>query len=147
MKIKSMNDNRNKYLETSMDDCIDTMHQKVKTAMVLIETVHGHLTGYYGLEDSAADKVLSTYAKELNENFRKLQSFVDNHNGKEAGRMAHAIKGIFLNIGQKQLAAAAHLLEMELPGEIEPGHAVLVEQLIETLHPLTEIEGIKQKKH
>jgi HPt (histidine-containing phosphotransfer) domain-containing protein len=87
----------------------------------------------FELEPADAEEVLTAYAASLKENLGNLVQLMEQKNGVEAGRQAHALKGGLLNLGLDQLAGMALILEKELPVQIENRHRNLTGQLEQAL--------------
>ncbi|MCW5201233.1 Hpt domain-containing protein, partial [Desulfobulbus sp. F4] len=81
--------------------------------------------------------VLAAYADSLKENLGNLNRLIENGQGVEAGRQAHALKGGLLNLGLDALAQIALALEKELPKQIEDRHQKMAEQLVSALREFT----------
>ncbi|MCI5157410.1 MAG: hypothetical protein D3906_03040 [Candidatus Electrothrix sp. AUS1_2] len=92
---------------------------------------------HFELEAEDARTVLSTYADSLAQGLLDLRKCMENGEGTEGGRQAHAMKGGLLNLGLNQLAETAFALEKELPRGIETRHFDLLEKLARSLRGLT----------
>ncbi len=101
------------------------------------DEVMQHLMKHFELEQEDARTVLTTYAESLAQGLIDLRQHMDNGEGAEAGRQAHAMKGGLLNLGLNQHAETAFALEKELPNQIEERHFSLLEKLAEALKELT----------
>ena len=107
------------------------------TAVVSWDDVMQHLMKHFELEREDAQTVLSTYAESLAQGLVDLRKHMENGEGTEGGRQAHAMKGGLLNLGLNQLAETAFVLEKDLPKEIEKSHFALLEKLVGALKGLT----------
>ena len=96
-----------------------------------------HVMEQFELEPVDAEEVLTAYAASLKENLGNLVQLMEQGNGVEAGRQAHALKGGLLNLGLDQLAGIALILEKELPVQIASKHRQLAEQLRLALQDFT----------
>ncbi|MCI5130657.1 MAG: sensor histidine kinase [Candidatus Electrothrix sp. EH2] len=111
--------------------------QEEPVAAVSWDEVMLHLKEHFELEEEDAQTVLSTYAESLAQGLVDLREHMNNGEGSEGGRQAHAMKGGLLNLGLTQLAENAFTLEKELPKGIEKEHFVLLETLTTALKGLT----------
>lgn len=111
--------------------------QEETVAAVSWDEVMQHLREHFELEEEDAQTVLSTYAESLAQGLVDLREHMNNGEGSEGGRQAHAMKGGLLNLGLTQLAESAFSLEKELPKGIETEHFVLLETLTAALKGLT----------
>lgn len=111
--------------------------EEEKTVAVLWDDVLQHLMKHFELETEDAETVLVTYAESLAQGLIDLRKHMENGEGTEGGRQAHAMKGGLLNLGLNQLAESAFTLEKELPQGIETKHFDLLEKLAESLKGLT----------
>jgi PAS domain S-box-containing protein len=111
--------------------------ERKNTASVSWDAVIQHLMAHFELELEDAEAVLVTYAESLNDSLGNLRQYMENGEGGEAGRQAHAMKGGLLNLGLDQLAEIACALEKELPKTIKNKHREMTDQLAEALQGLT----------
>ncbi len=110
----------------------------VKSNEVSFERICDYLANRYGMDRGQAEQIMETYAGVLLESFRKLQSFLQDHDGKSGSCQAHTLKGAFLNLGLPEQADIAAILEKELCKNITKDHVIQVESLILELRPVTE---------
>jgi PAS domain S-box-containing protein len=96
---------------------------------VVWEEVKQHLMHQFDLEEKDAEEVLAAYSHSLHENVTALRQCVDQEEGSDAGRQAHALKGGLLNLGLDALAQTALVLEKELPRQIEGRHRHMIKAL------------------
>jgi HPt (histidine-containing phosphotransfer) domain-containing protein len=111
--------------------------EEESASVVSWDEVMQHLMQHFELEREDAQTVLSTYAESLAQGLIDLRKHMENGEGAEAGRQAHAMKGGLLNLGLSQLAESAFALEKELPTQIEERHFSLLDKLAEALQELT----------
>jgi CheY-like chemotaxis protein/HPt (histidine-containing phosphotransfer) domain-containing protein len=104
-----------------------------EAAPVSRASLRQHVMEQFELEPADAEEVLTAYAASLKENLGNLVQLMEQKNGVEAGRQAHALKGGLLNLGLDQLAGMALILEKELPVQIENRHRKLTGQLEQAL--------------
>ncbi|MCI5117253.1 MAG: PAS domain S-box protein [Candidatus Electrothrix sp. LOE1_4_5] len=110
--------------------------EEEEIAVVVWDEVMQHLMKQFELEQEDAETVLSTYADSLAQGLVDLRKNMENGEGIEGGRQAHAMKGGLLNLGLSELAETAFVLEKELPKEIEQRHFSLLEKLAQALKGL-----------
>jgi two-component system sensor histidine kinase/response regulator len=112
-------------------------HSQKEIAVASLAAVKQHIMKQFELEQNDAEEVLAAYSDSLKENLGNLHQLLENGQGTEAGRQAHALKGSLLNLGLESLAQIALALEKELPKQIETRHWEMAEQLARALKELT----------
>lgn len=109
---------------------------RVGMEVVSLERVCDHLSGSYGINRTEAEKIMATYAESLQETLQTLQNALITHDREEGSYQAHALKGVFLNLGLTGQADVAAILERELRKEILDRHKIQLECLIDELQPI-----------
>ncbi len=161
MTANAMNDDRQRCLEMGMDTYLSKPYKKKllqqivekfggsdqadqnseqfpnKDEAVSLERVLDHLTNSFGMDHMESKGIVATYSKSLHENLQTLQKAVLDHDREGGSFQAHALKGIFLNLGLEKQAKTVAILEKELHKEILSHHTMQVERLIYELQPIT----------
>lgn len=100
-------------------------------AKVNLETLRAHFKLTYNLTDDQIDVMLEASAKSLTTSFSTLYTALETNDLEQVFRTAHSVKGLLLNLGEKEWAALARQLELAASKGEERGYKSLVTQIYE----------------
>ncbi len=119
--------------ETGMEKEVNSPREKD-----ILSSVKNHLSSVYNLNDDQIDNMVVHAGKTLSENLLSAASALENNDFHKLGMSAHSIKGSLLNLGLRDAAERARIIEISAKEERDVDFAILLSQLKEDLGDLPE---------
>lgn len=91
-----------------------------------IEAAKAHMADVYKLSDEKIDFMLQGLKKSMTQEFERAENALDDNNLEQFSRASHTIKGALLNIGSKEWADYARMLELSAKAEAHKDYEALL---------------------
>ncbi len=98
--------------------------------LVKVENLRQHFKSMYQLADEQIDLMLESSARSLRATFAEMEEiFLGTKNYQKLARQAHSMKGVLLNMGEKEWAARAREIEVAALAAEEKDYRQLIDEI------------------